>query len=148
MVSHLSKNYSKQIDIPFASQSDDSPIVPILIGLFLHLRRERDSTHNPISKLLIQYSLVCVSVILYNFIEAVDQRLLGRHVHDLATERVAGQLLAQQGLVHAQDIGELLSIFRCCLSLTVENGCDSYFVAAELLCDVLKCEILGCFCFK
>ena len=136
------------VDVPFASQSDDSPVIPIFVRLLFNLRRERNSAHNSVSKLFIQYSLVCVSKVLYNFIEAVDQWLFRRHVHDLTTERVACQLLAELGLVHTQDVGELLSIFGCRLGLTVEDGSDSYLVAAKLFCYVFKCEVLGCFGFE
>ncbi len=138
----------RQIDVPFASQGDNSPIVPILVRLFLDLCRERDSTHDPISKFLIQYSLVRIPVVLYNFIEAVDQRLLGRHVHGVATKRVACQLIAELAFVHTQHVGELFNIFGCRLGLAVEDCCDSYFVAAKLLRYVFKCEVLGCFRFE
>ena len=138
----------KRIDIPFASQGDNSPIVPIFVRLFLNLGGERNSAHNSISKLLIQYGLVCVSVVLYNLVEAVDQGLPGRHVHDLSTERVSCQLRAELNLIHAQDIGELLHIFGCRLGLTVEDCCNSYFITAKLLCYVFKCEVLGCFRFE
>ena len=138
----------QEIDIPFAPQRNDSPIVPILIRLFLDLCRERNSAHDAIPKLLIQNSLVCVSIILYNLIEAVDQRFLGRHVHDLTTERVACQLFAERALVHPQDVGKLFGIFRRRLGLSVEDGCDSYFIAAQLFCYVFKCKVLGRFRFE
>ena len=142
------KRRCKRIDIPFASQSDDSPIIAVFIRLFFDLGREGNSTHNPISKFLIQYGLVCVSVVLYNLVETVNQWLLGRHIHDLTTKWIACQLLAESNLIHAQDIAELFHIFGGCLGLAVEDSCDSYFVAAKLLCYVFKGEVLGCFCFE
>lgn len=57
-------------------------------------------------------------------------------------------MLAECALVYSKDVGELLRIFGCGLGLAVEDSCNGYFVAAELLCDVFKGEVLGCFCFE
>ena len=39
--------------VPFASQGNNSPIVPILVSLFLHFGRKRYGTHDAIAKFLI-----------------------------------------------------------------------------------------------
>ena len=65
-----------RIILPFPPKSNDSP-VSLLVRLFLHLRRKTDSAHNAITKFLIQHGLVCVSIVLHDLEQAVDQWLFG-----------------------------------------------------------------------
>lgn len=131
-----------KIDLPLPSQGNDSPLIPILVNLLLHLGRKTNRAHDAISQLLVQYRLVCISIILYNFIQPVNQWLLGRHVHHMAPEGKAGQLLLQCAVLDAQDRGELLDILGRGLRLPVEDGGHGDFVAAELLRDVGEGELL------
>lgn len=78
-------------NLPFPSQGDDRPVVPIFVRFFLHLGRKSDSTHDSVPKFLIQYGLVRIPVILHNLVDAVDQWLLGRHIHGVTSKRKAGQ---------------------------------------------------------
>lgn len=134
--------------LPFPSQGDDSPIIPILIRLLLHLSRERDSAHDPIAKLLVQDRLVRIPIVLHNLIQPVDQGLFGRHIHRMTTERVTRQLSFQLGFLYPKDSCKVLDIFGGGLGLAVEDGCHCDFVAAEFLRDLLKGELLLGFGFE
>lgn len=134
--------------IPFASHGDDSPIVSILICLLLHLCREADRAHNPIPEFFIENGFVCISIVLYNLIQTIDQRFSRRHVHDLSPEWVACQLFLKLPMVNPKNGRELLDIFRSGLRLTVEDAGDGNFVATKLLADLLECETLGGFGFE
>lgn len=61
--------------IPFPTQSDLDPVT-LLIRLLLHLGREGDSAHDPVTELLIDDCLEGVSVVLDDLEETVDEGLL------------------------------------------------------------------------
>ena len=135
----------KQIDSPLAPQGNDSPSIPILIRLLLDLGGKTDRAHDPVPKLLVQYRLVRISIRLDHFIQPVNQWLLGRHLHHVAPEGKPCQLFLQLTLFDSQDRGQLFDILGDGLRLTVEDGGDGDFIAAELLGNVGKGELLGSF---
>lgn len=87
-------------NIPFPSHSNDNPTIPVLVFLFVNLGGKCNGTHDSIPELLIQDGLVGIPIILYNLIESVDQRFLGRHLHDMPPGRIARQLLRQARMVY------------------------------------------------
>lgn len=129
-------------NVPFTPQSDDGPIVPILVRFLLHLGRERDGAHDAIAELLVQDSLVGVSVVLDDLEQAVDQRFLGRHVDGSAPIRESLELLLQRALLDAEDGSQLLDIFRGWLGLAIKDGSDGDFIAAYFFGDGLEGQVL------
>ena len=63
----------------------------------------------------------------------------------MAAEGKTGQLFLQLTSFDAQDRGQLFDVLGDGLRLTVENGGDGDFIAAELLGDVGEGELLGSF---
>lgn len=132
-------------DVPLAPQCNHSPVISILIRLLLHLGRERNGTHNAIPELLIENRLVCISIVLHNLIQPVNQWLPGWHFHRTTPVRKATQLISKPGPVDLQDRGQLFDVFRGGLGLAVENGSYSNLIAADMLGDLLEGEFLGGF---
>lgn len=135
-------------NLPFPTKGNNSPIVPIPIRLFLHLCRERNSTHNPISKLLIQHRLIRIPIILNNLIESVNKRLPWGHFHRTAPVRESAELLLEKRLRNVEDGCEILDVLGRCLGLAVEDGCCCYFIAANMLGNLFETEFFGCFGFE
>lgn len=135
-------------NLPFPTKGNNSPIVPIPIRLLLHLGRERNSTHNPISKLLIQHRLICIPIILNNLIQTVNKWFPGGHFHRTTPIRKATKLVLEKRLRDVEDGCEILDVLRGCLGLAVEDGCCGYFIAADVLGDLLETEFFGCFGFE
>lgn len=127
---------------PFAPESDNSPIIPIRIRLLLHLGRKRNSTHDPIPKLLVENRLVRIPVILHNLVQPVDQGLLGRHLNGATAVREAAQLLFENLGRDIEELGEFPDVFWGGLGLAVEEGCCGDFIAADVLGDLLEAELL------
>ena len=135
----------KRISSPLSPQRNHRPLIPLLIRLFFHLGRKANRTHDPISKFLVQYRLVRVPIVLDNLIQPVNQRLPRRHVHHVAPEGKAGQLLLQRAVLDIQDRGELFHVFGSSLRLAVKDGGDGDFIATELLGNVGEGELFGGF---
>lgn len=132
-------------DVPLPPQCNHSPVISVLICLLLHLGRERNGTHNAIPELLIEDRLVCISIVLHNLIQPVNQWLFGWHFHRTTPVRKAAQLVSKLGLVDPQDRGQLFDVLGGGLGLAVENGSYSNLIAADMLGDLLKGEFLGGF---
>lgn len=125
-------------DIPFSTKSDNSPVITIFISLLLNLGRKRDSTHNPISKLLIENRLVSIAIVLHNLIQSVDKGFLGWHFDGPTTIGEAVELFLQRLLGDEKQIGQLFDIFRWRFGLAVEYGSCGYFIATEVLANFLE----------
>lgn len=125
-------------EVPFPSQRNDRPIVAIFVRLLLHFGREGDCTHDAIAKLLIQDGLVRETVILDDLVQAVDERLPGRHIHDLTSEGKSCQLGGKRAVLDVEDLGQLLHVLIIRLRLSVEDGGDGDFIASEVLGNILK----------
>ena len=134
--------------LPFPTKGNNSPIIPISIRLLLHLGRERNSTHNPIPELLIQHRLIRIPIVLDNLIQSVNKRFPGGHFHRTTTIRKTTQLLLEKRLRNVEDGCEILDVLGGCLGLAVKDGCCGYFIAADVLGDLLEAEFLRCFGFK
>lgn len=129
-------------NLPFTPEGDDGPVVPILVRLLLHLGRERNGAHDAIAELLVQDSLVGVSVILDDLEQAVDQWFLGRHVDGPTPIRETLELLLQRALLDAEDGSQLLDIFRGWFGLAIKDGGDGDFIAAYFFGDGLEGQVL------
>ena len=108
------------------------------------MRAKRNGTHDPIAKLLVQHRFIRIPIILHNLIQAVDQRLSGRHLHRPATVGETSDLrLQQRGLRDVQDFGQVLDVVFVGARLAVEECCDGDFVAPEGLGDGFEAEVFG-----
>lgn len=126
---------------PLAPEGNLDPVA-LLIRLLLHLRRERDGTHDTISKLLVQDGLVGVSIVLHNLVQTVHQRLLRWHLHSPATIwNTSDFSLHQDPGLDLKDLGELRNVLGACLSLSVEDSCCHNFIAAERVANGLEGEV-------
>lgn len=85
----------RRINSPLSPQRNNCPVIALLIRLLLNLCAEGNRTHNAIPKLLIQYRLVRISIILHNLIQPVDQRLDWRHGSRTSSVGETEQLLRQ-----------------------------------------------------
>ena len=54
----------------------------------------------------------------------------------------------QKRLRNVEEGCEILDVLGGCLGLAVEDGCCGYFIAADVLADLLETEFLGCFGFE
>jgi hypothetical protein len=117
-------------NLPFSSKSDDSPIA-LLVGFLLDLCAEADGTHDTITELLVQNGLVCITVVLDDLVESVNQRLLWWHLHLASTVRVTRELRFKQRLIELEDLSQVLDILWRGFGLSVEEGCDSDFFTSE-----------------
>lgn len=134
---------AKNIYAPLAPQSDLNPL-SLLISLLLHLRAKRNRTHDTIAKLLVNHTLVRISVVLHNLIKSVHQRLARRHLERAATVGEVHQLgLAQLGFGDLKDLGQLLQVFFVGWGVAVEHGGGGDFLAAEVFGDGFEGEVLG-----
>lgn len=143
MFTHIEKTL-----LPFSTKSNNSPVITILINLLLNLRRERDSTHNPISKFLIENRFVGITIILHNLIQSVDEGLLGRHFDGVTAIGEAAEVILQSLLGDEKQIGQLFDVFGRCLGLSVEYGSCGYFIATEVLANFLEAQLVGCLGFE
>lgn len=134
-------------NLPLAPEGDNGPIT-LLISFLLNLGAEADGAHDSVTELLIENGLVCVSVVLDNFVESVDQRLSRRHLHLATTVWVSAKLALECGLIDLEDFGEVLNVVGAGHGLTVEEGCDNHFLTAERLGNGLKGEVLGLLGFE
>lgn len=134
--------------LPFTTKSDNSPVVTVLISLLLNLCRKRDSTHNPISELLVENRLVGIAIVLHDLIQSVDKGLLGRHLDRATAIGEAVELFLQGLLGDVKQIGQLLNVFARRLGLAVEYGSCSYFIATDMLADFLEAQLASCFGFE
>lgn len=130
-------------DLPLAAQRDNSPVVPISIYLFLDIGREGNSTHDTIPELLIEDSLISISIVLHNLIKTVDQRLLGRHLNRLAAIGETAELHLQLRVVNHEQVGQLVDVLCRSLGLAVEYGCGGYLIAADVFGDLLEAQSLA-----
>merc|ERR1712098_961078 len=87
---------------PFASHLNVDPCDAILVDLLLDVSRECNGAHDPVAKLLIEYRLVGIAIVLHNLVETVDQRLFGRHLDTLATVWEARQLRRQSCMINLE----------------------------------------------
>lgn len=145
MTTQTVRTERRHISSPLSPHRYHRPLIPILIRLFFHLGRKANGTHDPIPKLLVQHRLVRVAIVLDNLIQPVNQRLPRRHVHHLAPEGKAGQLLLQRAVLDFKDRRELFNVLGCSLRLAVEDGSDGDFIATELLSDVCEGELFSGF---
>lgn len=135
---------SKHIELqhlPLSSPGDHNPRSAILINLLLDLRAEANSTHDTISKLLIQDRLVRISVVLDDFVQSVDHRFDGWHGTGAPTVGEAHELRCEDLLLQAENLRQLLDVFRRGRRLTIENGGDGDLATAEVLGDLFKGEV-------
>lgn len=135
------------VNLPLATESDDGPVT-LLIGFLLDLCAERNGTHDTITELLVQDSLVGVTVVLDNLVESVDKGFCWGHLHLPATVGEASQLVFEDGLVNVQDFCQVLDVFGGSLSLAVEQCSDGNFFAPESLGDGLEGKVLLLLGFK
>lgn len=123
---------------PLAPEGDLDPVA-LLIRLLLNVRAEGNGTHDTVTKLLVQHSLVGIAVVLDDLVEAVDQGLLRGHLHLVASVRVARHLGSLQcRFVDFEAFGEVLDVFWRGLSLSVEQGSNCYLIAAQCFGDSLE----------
>ena len=139
---------ARTANIPFASQSNNRPIISILICLFLNFCRERNSTHDTIPKFLVQHSLIRIAIILDNLIQAVNKWFFRRHFNRATSVRKAAQLLLKGRQRDFQHFGELLDIFWGSLGLAVEDGGSSYFITANVVGNFFKADTFFGFRFE
>lgn len=98
--------------MPFSSDVDVNPLNSVFVGFFLDLGGESNCAHDPISKLLIDNSLVSIAIVLNDLIQSVDQRLLGWHLDALSTVGESSQLRRESCFVDTEVRRQLLDIFR------------------------------------
>lgn len=128
--------------IPLAAQGNLDPIA-LVIRLLLHLSAERDRTHDAVAKLLVQHSLVSISIVLHDLVQPVHQWLPRRHLHLPPTIREGSELgLEQLRLGDIEDLAQVLDILLACLGLAVEQRGAGDFVTAESLGDSLEGQVL------
>ena len=53
-----------RIDLPFPAEGDDGPVIALLVLFYIDVSRERDGTHDTISKFLIENCFVGESIVL------------------------------------------------------------------------------------
>ena len=134
----------------FTLQCSNSPLPPhrnlhpvtLPIRLLLHLGRERNRTHDAITKLLIDDGLVRIAIVLNNLIQPVDQRLLGRHVDQPAPirERRSIPIIAVMSHIvrNAERVGQDLHVLRRRTDLFVKDARDRNLVAAQLTGELFE----------
>lgn len=105
--------------VPLAPKGDDGPVT-LLVRLLLNLGAEGNSAHDTVTELLVQDSLVGVSVVLHNLEQPVDQWLLWWHLHLPATVWPAGELVLEHLMGDLKDIGQVLDVVWRSLGLAVE----------------------------
>lgn len=130
---------------PFPPHGNNRPVIPLVVRLLLHVRRERDGAHNTVPELLVHHRLVRIPVVLHDLVQAVDQRLARRHVHRAAPVRVAGQRGGQAVLGDCEKGGEGLDVVGRGARLAVEDGGRGDLAAANVLGDLLEGDGLGGF---
>jgi hypothetical protein len=134
--------------IPLATESDLDPL-SLLVGLLLHLSAERDRTHDTIAELLVDHTLVGISVVLHNLVQSVYQWLARRHLERTSAVGEVHQLsLAQLGFGDLKDLGQFLQVFLVRRSVAVEHGGGGDFLATKVFSDGLEGEILGLLCVE
>lgn len=131
-------------DSPLALHREHRPGVALLVDLLVHLGREGDGAHDAVSELLVQHGLVCLTVVLHNLVQAVDERIPGRHVNSLSAVRKASQTHLQVGRRDPEQRAELVDIFGRRPGMAVEESSHCYLAAAEVVCDLLEGELLAC----
>lgn len=127
--------------LPLSSPGNHNPRSAILINLLLDLCTEANSTHDTISELLVQNRLVRISIILNDLVESVNHRLDGRHRTGAATVGEAHELRCEDFLLQAEDLRQLLNVFRRGRGLSVEDGRDGNLTAAEVLGKLFKGQV-------
>ena len=129
-------------NIPFASKCDNGPSIALLIDLLLNLCAKRNRAHNPVAKLLVQYRLERVSIVLHNLVKSVDQRIFWRHWTSRSSVRVNTERLGQVLLGDVESGGEDLYILRGSGGLPIEESRNGDLGTVELLCKVLESEVV------
>lgn len=133
------------IDSPFPPHRNDNPGCSGLVDFLVHLGREADGTHDAISKLLVQDSLVSVPVVLDNLIESVNKRFHRGHGSGTAPVGETHHLGGQDHLGDLEEIGQALYILLGGGGLTVEQGGARNLASLEVIGNGLEAQALGGF---
>lgn len=131
-------------DSPFALHREHRPGIALLVDLLVHLGREGDGAHDAVSELLVHHGLVCLAVILHDLVQAVDERVPGRHLDPFSTVRKPSQTHLQVGRRDPEQRAELVDVLGRRPGMAVEESSHCYLAAAEMVCDLLEGELLAC----
>ncbi len=114
----------------------------ILVHLLVDMSGEGNGAHDTVPEFLVQNRLVRITIVLYNLVETIDQRFLGRHLHALSSVWETPHLCLKCGMVDSKVVGEILDIFWGGLGLSIEQGSCGDLVSANLFGDGLKGHLL------
>ena len=138
------ERHSKGANIPLATQVDVHPCNTILVYFLVDVRREGNGTHDTVAELLVDHCLVCVAIILHDFVQSVYERLLGWHRDAPSPVWKARELCCKSALINAEVFGKLRHILFRSSALAVKDGSNSYLGPSKFLCNSFEGDLLLC----
>lgn len=127
---------------PFAAKLDIDPCHAVLVHLLVHRRAKGNRAHDAIAKLFINHRLVRIAVVLHNLVEAVDERLDGRHGACTAAVGKATNIFLERILIETERFCQDTYVLGRGRGLAIKDGGDSDLAATQELGEIGKSQLL------